>query len=286
MSALQQWTTVRLVDHHAGNMLTKVFTVYIFSPSFYLNIMYGIHRKQDFRSYIIGRERYISRFVSLREKLCACDFTVVDSDLNSFSEAHQEVWRKHKKHVFILTNAGKPIYSRFLFSHSPFLCLSLRSVHRVHYITAERYGDESKLSGFMGLLQALVSFADDAKDTLRSARRCTCTCTCIRICTCACMCSYNCNVHTFCCLSSHSGLTRQCRFFGAGHHRVVFVVKGPIVLVCVSCTSEPVHVLEQQLGYMHAQIISILTSGVNRILINKPNVDVRNLLGGETVSWN
>jgi hypothetical protein len=66
----------------------------------------------------------------------------------------------------------------------------------------------------------------------------------------------------------------------------VFVVKGPIVLVCVSCTSEPVHVLEQQLGYMHAQIISILTSGVNRILINKPNVDVRNLLGGETVSWN
>ena len=51
-------------------------------------------------------------------------------------------WAKHKKHVFVLSNAGKPIYSR--------------------------YGDESKLAPFMGVLQAIVSFVDEQEDELRS----------------------------------------------------------------------------------------------------------------------
>lgn len=51
-------------------------------------------------------------------------------------------WLLHEKHVFILSNAGKPIYSR--------------------------YGDETKLSGTMGVLQAIVSFLKDTNDNIQS----------------------------------------------------------------------------------------------------------------------
>jgi vacuolar fusion protein MON1 len=61
--------------------------------------------------------------------------------LFSPSEPHHENWPKHKKHVFILSSAGKPIYSR--------------------------YGDESSLAGFVGVLQAIVSFIADDDDTIR-----------------------------------------------------------------------------------------------------------------------
>ncbi|GAU12939.1 hypothetical protein TSUD_97500 [Trifolium subterraneum] len=44
-------------------------------------------------------------------------------------------WRKRKKHFFILSNSGKPIYSR--------------------------YGDEHKLAGFSATLQAIVSFVEN-----------------------------------------------------------------------------------------------------------------------------
>lgn len=50
-------------------------------------------------------------------------------------------WRQHKKHMFILTSSGKPVYTR--------------------------YGDEQKLSGFMCVLQAVVSFVSDNGDTVR-----------------------------------------------------------------------------------------------------------------------
>lgn len=56
-------------------------------------------------------------------------------------EPHHENWVKHKKHVFILSNAGKPIYSR--------------------------YGDESSLAGFVGVIQAIISFIQDDDDTIR-----------------------------------------------------------------------------------------------------------------------
>jgi hypothetical protein len=44
-------------------------------------------------------------------------------------------WRKRKKHFFILSNSGKPIYSR--------------------------YGDEHKLAGFSATLQAIISFVEN-----------------------------------------------------------------------------------------------------------------------------
>ncbi|KAG0635532.1 trafficking protein Mon1-domain-containing protein [Tuber brumale] len=51
-------------------------------------------------------------------------------------------WRAKRKHFFILSSAGKPIYSR--------------------------HGDESVLSGYMGVIQAIISFFQDDNDTLKS----------------------------------------------------------------------------------------------------------------------
>ncbi|XP_068711276.1 vacuolar fusion protein MON1 homolog A-like [Montipora foliosa] len=50
-------------------------------------------------------------------------------------------WILHKKHVFVFSEAGKPIYSR--------------------------YGNEDKLATLMGVMQALVSFVQVGKNTIR-----------------------------------------------------------------------------------------------------------------------
>ena len=60
----------------------------------------------------------------------------VDEDVN-----HPD-WIKHKKHIFVLSSAGKPIYSR--------------------------YGNEDKLSTLTGVMQALVSFVEDDNNHLRA----------------------------------------------------------------------------------------------------------------------
>ncbi|XP_072344100.1 vacuolar fusion protein MON1 homolog B-like isoform X2 [Scyliorhinus torazame] len=51
-------------------------------------------------------------------------------------------WRAHRKHVFVLSEAGKPIYSR--------------------------YGNEEALSSTMGVMTALVSFVQDGDNVIRS----------------------------------------------------------------------------------------------------------------------
>ncbi|EDO39191.1 predicted protein, partial [Nematostella vectensis] len=50
-------------------------------------------------------------------------------------------WVRHKKHVFVFSDAGKPIYSR--------------------------YGNEDKLATLMGVMQAIVSFVQDDKNAVR-----------------------------------------------------------------------------------------------------------------------
>ena len=45
-------------------------------------------------------------------------------------------WALHRKHILVLSNAGKPIFSR--------------------------YGDESRLAPVTGVLQALISFVKDS----------------------------------------------------------------------------------------------------------------------------
>ncbi|XP_075634491.1 vacuolar fusion protein MON1 homolog [Castanea sativa] len=143
----------------------------------------------------------------------------VDEDDASLS------WRKRKKHFFILSNSGKPIYSR--------------------------YGDEHKLAGFSATLQAIISFVENGGDRVKLVR--------------------------------------------AGNHQVVFLVKGPIYLVCISCTEEPYESLRGQLELIYGQMLLILTKSVNRCFEKNPKFDMTPLLGGTDVvfsslihsfSWN
>ncbi|KAG1972127.1 vacuolar fusion protein MON1 homolog B [Pimephales promelas] len=53
-----------------------------------------------------------------------------------------ESWKQHRKHVFVLSEAGKPIYSR--------------------------YGNEEALSSTMGVMMALVSFVQAGGNTIQS----------------------------------------------------------------------------------------------------------------------
>ncbi|GAB4825425.1 Vacuolar fusion protein mon1 [Ancistrocladus abbreviatus] len=81
----------------------------------------------------------------------------------------------------------------------------------------------------------------------------------------------------------------------AGKHQVVFLVKGPIYLVCISCTEEPYESLRGQLELIYGQMILILTKSVNRCFEKNPKFDMTPLLGGTDVvfsslihsfSWN
>ena len=142
--------------------------------------------------------------------------TSTDVDLMSPRKRYDEeepntpAWASHRKHVFILSSAGKPIFSRF--------------------------GDESKLSPVAGVLQALISFVQDTGDTIRHV--------CV------------------------------------GQHRIVFLMRGPLYLVAVSTCGDTVEYLWEQLHYLHAQIISILTSKVEQIFARNASFDLRGLLGG------
>ncbi|XP_043720812.1 vacuolar fusion protein MON1 homolog isoform X3 [Telopea speciosissima] len=143
----------------------------------------------------------------------------VDEDDASIS------WRKRKKHFFVLSHSGKPIYSR--------------------------YGDEYKLAGFSATLQAIISFVENGGDHVKFVR--------------------------------------------AGKHQVVFLVKGPIYLVCISCTEEPYEALKGQLDLIYGQMILILTKSVNRCFEKNPKFNMTPLLGGteavfssliHSFSWN
>lgn len=119
-------------------------------------------------------------------------------------------WRSHRKHLFVLSSAGKPIFSRF--------------------------GDESRLAGLTGVLQALVSFVAGNDDEIRHVR--------------------------------------------AGKHTIVFLVRGPLYLVAASSCGDTVPYLRRQLGFLHAQLISILTSKVEDVFARNASFDLRSLLGG------
>eukprot|EP00252_Welwitschia_mirabilis_P012610 TRINITY_DN2784_c0_g2_i1.p1 TRINITY_DN2784_c0_g2~~TRINITY_DN2784_c0_g2_i1.p1 ORF type:complete len:583 (-),score=101.22 TRINITY_DN2784_c0_g2_i1:146-1894(-) len=119
-------------------------------------------------------------------------------------------WRKRKKHFLIISNSGKPIYSR--------------------------YGDESKLAGFSATLHAIISYVENSGDKIRHVR--------------------------------------------AGKHQIVFMTKGPIHLVCISCTEEPFKVLSLQLELLYAQTLLILTKSIEKYFKKNAKFDMRSLLGG------
>ncbi|KAJ3430588.1 hypothetical protein M0812_23599 [Anaeramoeba flamelloides] len=123
-----------------------------------------------------------------------------------------EKWRNHKKHYFILTQAGKPIYTR--------------------------YGSGSKLSSFICIPQALVAFVMDLGDEIKSLK--------------------------------------------ADKHNIVFDIKGPIILVCVSKFEESTEKIRKQLKYLHSQIIFFLSIRGIEMLNDRPQLDLRAYLGGTT----
>ncbi|CCJ30054.1 unnamed protein product [Pneumocystis jirovecii] len=61
---------------------------------------------------------------------------------DSKNEDKIEAWKSRKKHFFILSRAGKPVYSR--------------------------YGDEMIISEYMGIIQIIISFFHSKEDNLRS----------------------------------------------------------------------------------------------------------------------
>lgn len=134
-------------------------------------------------------------------------------------------WRKRKKHFFVLSNSGKPIYSR--------------------------YGAEHKLAGFTATLQAIISYVENGGDHVKFVR--------------------------------------------AGRHQVVFLMKGPIYLVCISCTEEPYEALRGQLELIYGQMLVILTKSIDRCFEKNKKFDMTPLLGGtdavfssliHSFSWN
>ncbi|KAJ4835932.1 Vacuolar fusion protein mon1 [Turnera subulata] len=177
----------------------------------------------------------------------------VDEDDASIS------WRKRKKHFFILSHSGKPIYSR--------------------------YGDEHKLAGFSATLQAIISFVENGGDRVKFVRAGKHQLWVNKI--------LQRTSAPFVAIALVSGTILHSYLIGVA--KVVFLVKGPIYLVCISCTEEPYDSLKGQLELLYGQMILILTKSVNRCFEKNPKFDMTPLLGGTDVvfsslihsfSWN
>ena len=56
---------------------------------------------------------------------------------------------------------------------------------------------------------------------------------------------------------------------------MVFLTRGPVYLVALAATGEPVPVLLRQLDLLHTQLIAILTTAVERALIKSSRFDMR-----------
>ena len=66
----------------------------------------------------------------------------------------------------------------------------------------------------------------------------------------------------------------------AGTRLVVFLEQGPLILVAVSTAGEPESWLQLQMQLLHGQLVSILTSSLERMFAKNPSYDLRALLGG------
>lgn len=73
---------------------------------------------------------------------------------------------------------------------------------------------------------------------------------------------------------------RDARSITAGEHRMVFLQRGPILLVAAARTGETEAHLRLQLQFMFDHIVFLLTSQALSMLERNPRMDLRNLLGG------
>ena len=197
----------------------------------------------------------------LREKRCL-------SETNN----NRRWFETHSKHLLICSWSGRPVFSR--------------------------YGDESKLAAYMGVLSAIISNFQRNQDgllSIRSGRRKRAF--------------SNPNSNSASSSSSASGFVssplqpatednnkkkngmkmyRQKQRIEMKNNMkkkknetlFVFLLKGPLYLVVISSAGEPEQVLRRQLEYVHGQLMFILTAGVNQFLEAQPNYDLRSLLHG------
>lgn len=78
-------------------------------------------------------------------------------------ETNTSNWLHHKKNVFISSNAGKPIWTRYdNIMHDDLTSSSLDLS-----LLFSRYGDESRISSLMGVIQAIISFFQDGDDAIK-----------------------------------------------------------------------------------------------------------------------
>ena len=68
--------------------------------------------------------------------------------------------------------------------------------------------------------------------------------------------------------------------YRAGARLFVFLEQGPLILVAVSTAGEPESWLQLQMQLLHGQLVSILTSSLERMFAKNPSYDLRALLGG------
>ena len=153
-----------------------------------------------------------------------------------------ESWKKRKKHMFVFSNAGKPVFSR--------------------------YGDEHHMSTFFAAAQAIMSFVGDkwgeklvsinggvhAKPRGVWERRSE--------------------------REPEGNADRTSLIRNLCGLKAVFMERGPLTFVCISRTSETRAVLKHQLSLLHSQFISILTLGIERAFARSANFDMRKLLNG------
>lgn len=93
----------------------------------------------DFTSFLARAEQ--SREETLSSLVADCP-AISQSPSTRNEEVMSDSWRSRRKHVFVLSEAGKPIYSR--------------------------YGSEEALSSLMGVMMALSSFVQAGGNTIQS----------------------------------------------------------------------------------------------------------------------
>ena len=74
----------------------------------------------------------------------------------------------HSRDYFVLTDAGKPVFTRYISTYAPQTALKQTGIDHYIYTSQREDGDSDTLSSTMGLVQALVSVFIDDNDKLRS----------------------------------------------------------------------------------------------------------------------
>ncbi|KAK1932690.1 hypothetical protein X943_000378 [Babesia divergens] len=72
----------------------------------------------------------------------------------------------------------------------------------------------------------------------------------------------------------------ELRYISAGDHHFVYLGRGPLCYFGIASGGDSPLAVYKTLSRLHLQILSILTRGVERILLKRPSYDAENLMGG------